>query len=129
MDSKGRGNTMNTASLAMVLLSGTCMALVAACGGGGVPTYSDILATYHSGVELCRTEAVIVEVNEDQILFDIPPGAFGMEILNFEPQYRCYGAKLIVGERPVTLGGETYEPGTKLTLDKNLEFVAVSSWD
>ncbi len=92
-------------------------------------TYSDVLATYPSGVELCRAEAVIVDVNEEQILFDIPPGAFGIEMLDFEPQYRCYGAKLTVGENTVTLDGETYGPGSKLTFDKNLEWVVVSSWD
>ena len=66
---------------------------------------------------------------EGKIIFHFPPGSSGIEIVNGEPQYRCYGAKLTVGDATVTLGGETYEPGTKLTFDKDLELIAVSSWD
>jgi hypothetical protein len=42
--------------------------------------------------------------------------------------FQCYGTKIIVMER-VTLDDKTYEPGVKLTVDENLEWVEVSSWD
>ena len=42
--------------------------------------------------------------------------------------FQCYGTKITVMER-VTLDDRTYERGTKLTVDENLEWVEVSSWD
>jgi len=45
-----------------------------------------------------------------------------------EFSFQCYGAKITVKER-VTLGGSTYEPGTKLTVDEDLQWIEVSSWN
>jgi hypothetical protein len=42
--------------------------------------------------------------------------------------YQCYGTKLTV-KVTVTMDGKTYQPGTKLTVDKNLDWIAVSSWN
>jgi hypothetical protein len=30
---------------------------------------------------------------------------------------------------PVEIEGKAFEPGTKLTVDKNLQWIEVSSWD
>lgn len=42
--------------------------------------------------------------------------------------FQCYGTKIIVNKR-VTLDGKTYEPGTKMTVDKDLQWIVISSWD
>jgi hypothetical protein len=42
--------------------------------------------------------------------------------------FQCYGTKITVRER-VTLEGKIYEPGTKLTVDEDLQWIEVSSWD
>jgi hypothetical protein len=44
-----------------------------------------------------------------------------------QTEYQCYGTKLTV-KKKVTLEGKTYKPGTKLTVDKKLKWVEVSSW-
>ena len=42
--------------------------------------------------------------------------------------WKGYGTKItVVGT--VTIDGVTYEPGTLLTVDKDLEWIEVSSWD
>ena len=45
-----------------------------------------------------------------------------------EFSFQCYGAKITVKE-DVTLGDVAYESGTKLTVDKDLQWVEVSSWN
>jgi hypothetical protein len=42
--------------------------------------------------------------------------------------WKGYGTKItVVG--PVTIDGVIYEPGTPLTVDKDLEWIEVLSWD
>jgi len=118
---------MNRASLAMALLSGACMALVAACGGGGVPTYSDILATYPPDADLCGSEGDLVETPDGGVTISPGPSAV-LSVVDGQFTIQCYGTKLTVKE-PVTLDGKTYEPGTKLTVDKDLQWTEVSSWN
>jgi hypothetical protein len=44
------------------------------------------------------------------------------------PQIQCYGTKITL-KVAVTLEGRNYPPGTKLTVDKDLHWVEVLSWD
>jgi hypothetical protein len=69
---------------------------------------------------------------------DIAQAANGELLLTFTsslvigetwPEAQCYGTKLTVGDQPVTLEGKTYQPGTKLTVDKDLHWIEVSSCD
>jgi hypothetical protein len=43
---------------------------------------------------------------------------------------KWYGVKITIQTpAPVTIDSITYQPGDKLTVDKNLNYVAVCSWD
>ena len=42
--------------------------------------------------------------------------------------WKWYGAKITLVE-PITVDGTNYEPGTLLTLDEDLKWIEVSSWD
>jgi hypothetical protein len=43
-------------------------------------------------------------------------------------KWKCHGVKITIKE-DVTIDGRSYEPGAKLTIDKDLNWVEVSSWD
>jgi len=120
------------------------MLLVAACAGSNkAPTYSQIVKTYPADAKLCGTVASIVEV--------LPSGAWklsGTASGSMEGEWitydditdekmsnkltnivtRCYGTK-ITANVSITIATQTYEPGTKLTVDKNKQWVVASSWD
>ena len=72
----------------------------------------------------CKTEATLESVT-----------ANGTWLLNGSTEFRdnkmlvrYYGTKITVGIR-VEIDGKTYEPGTKLTVEKDLNWIQVSSWD
>jgi peptidylprolyl isomerase len=93
--------------------------------GKPLPTYEEIVKTYPDGVPLCETEADIVGGNDQQLSLGdgyVPFNDDG------EQRYQCYGTKLTVRKK-VTLKGKTYQPGTKLTVDKDLYWIAVSGWE
>lgn len=109
-----------------VLICLLTSAILIACqpSQAGPPTYSEVLRTYPKGVELCKTVASLEAV-----------GQGGSWLLDGDVEYRaskalikCYGTKITL-KVPVTLEGKTYPPGTKLTVDKNLHWIEVSSWD
>ena len=89
-----------------------------------LPTYSEILKTYPKDAELCATDADLVGVEPDgrvrltgELSFTAARGI----------EYKCYGTKITVMVK-ATLDGTTYDLGTKLTVDKNLDWIEVSSW-
>jgi FKBP-type peptidyl-prolyl cis-trans isomerase len=89
-----------------------------------LPTYEEVVRTYPDGVPLCETDAEIVGGDDQQLVLGdgyIAINEYG------ERRYQCYGTKLVV-RKPVTLKGKTYRPGTKLTVDQNLYWIAVSGW-
>jgi hypothetical protein len=101
--------------------------LLTACGG--LPTYSKVVASYPDNAEMCGLEVDILEV--------MPSGAWRLEStagdltvkwIAQDDTPRCYGIK-ITAQVPVTIQEITYEEGTKLTVDKDLNYIAVSSWD
>ena len=89
-----------------------------------LPSYEEVVKTYPEGVPQCETEADIVG-GDDQLLSlsggYVAVNAYGQQ------QYQCYGTKLTVRKK-VVLKGKTYQPESKLTVDKDLYWVEVSGW-
>jgi FKBP-type peptidyl-prolyl cis-trans isomerase len=89
------------------------------------PTYEEVVKTYPEGVPLCETEADIVGGNDQQLSL---AGGYVSVNDDGEQRYQCYGTKLTVRKK-VTLKGKTYQPETKLTVDKDLYWIEVSGWE
>jgi hypothetical protein len=94
-----------------------------------VLAYSGVLATYPPGTDLCRAQGFLGGQDEGGIILGDKSGNGIYVAWGGSFSIQCYGTKLTVGDRPVTLDGQTYEPGTKLTVDGNLDWVEVSSWE
>lgn len=101
------------------------------------PKYSEIVKTYPTDTKLCITDATIEGVQADsKVVFNarkVQDGGFIFSnVKSIGPAddnaFKCYGTKITVGVR-ITLSGKIYEPETKLTVDKNKNWVMVSSWD
>jgi hypothetical protein len=88
-----------------------------------LPTYSEVLATYPPGADFCNTDAFIKGGDDNGLSLS---GTISMRNNRFV--YQCYGTKLTAGVE-VTLEGRTYLVGTKLTVDADLRWIAVSTWD
>jgi hypothetical protein len=88
-----------------------------------MPTYSQVLSTYPASADLCQTDADITGGGDDGLMLS---GTISMRNDGFV--YQCHGTKLTVTVA-ITLDGKTYEPGAKLTVDKDLNWIEVSSWD
>ena len=107
-----------------------------------LPTYSEILKTYPVGVEMTCTDAEVSELTVDgdwtftgglicpgKSQFTVQAGGkFTVSEQMMNASWKSYGVKLTI-KQAVTIDGVTYEPGTKLTVDKDLKWVVVSSWD
>ena len=102
-----------------------CLSVTPAALTPSPPTYSEVIKTCPSGTELCQVEVYIVDVKPEGYVFG---GGSHFTIHGGKDLLRCYGSKVTL-EVPVTLDGKTYETGTKLTVDKNLNWIEVSSWD
>jgi hypothetical protein len=105
-------------------------ALLITCGASKPHTYSETLKTYPKDAELCPTEASIEPDGEDlrisgNIQFREGDSLLASNLINV---IRCYGTRVTINGT-VTIEGETYESGTLLTVDTNLHWVEVSSWD
>jgi hypothetical protein len=105
------------------------MLLLPACNGGGTSsitssmlTYSQVLQTYPEGVQLCQTVASAKEENGQLVVEG------DIDVLQSKQRIRWYGAK-ITATTPVTVDGITFPEGALLTVDKDLNWVQVSSWD
>ena len=106
------------------------------------PTYSKVLSTYPENAELCCTDAEVSGVSSDgEWTFSggrlCPDGSdftvaegktLTLPLDSMFGRWKCYGAKITVRES-VTIDGRTYETGTKLTVDRDLQWIEVSSWD
>jgi hypothetical protein len=87
------------------------------------PTYSQIIKTYPDNTKLCITDIHVVrEINDSQIeLSGTAEIRGGSEII------QCYGAKVTL-DISTKWGEIIYPAGTMLTVDKNLDWIEVSSW-
>jgi len=90
-----------------------------------LPTYEEVVKTYPDGVPLCETEADIVGGNDQQLSLG---GGYIAVNDDGVQRYQCYGTKLTVRKK-VTLKGKTYQPETRLTVDKDLYWIEVSGWE
>lgn len=91
------------------------------------PTYHEIVGTYPAGVELCKTEASLDGIAGNGAWFlngDI-------QIKDNQMQVKCYGTKITVNVDggDVVIDGVMYAKGALLTVDKDLNWIEVSSWD
>jgi len=89
-----------------------------------LPSYEEVVKTYPEGVSRCETEADVVGGDDQQLSLAggyVAVNAYG------DAQYQCYGTKLTVRKK-VVLKGKTYQPNSKLTVDKDLYWVEVSGW-
>jgi hypothetical protein len=88
------------------------------------PTYSEVLKTYPEGVKLCKTEASVTSISGDLWRYE---GTI-VEVINGKMAFHCYGTKITL-EVPASINGITYQAGTKFTVDKDMNWIEVSSWD
>ncbi len=88
------------------------------------PKYSEVIKTYPKDFVSCKTVATLDAV--------MPNGTWLLngttEFRNNKMMVKCYGTKITIGIH-IEIDGKTYEPGTKLTVDKDINWVQVSSWD
>lgn len=93
------------------------------------PTYTDVLKTFPRDHKLCRTVVYLQEVGPSNILVLSvnPKGSDPFQRGPTDPTIRCVGTQITVS-KDVTLEGKRYDRGTRLTVDKNKNWVAVSSW-
>ena len=94
-----------------------------------LPSFSEVIAEHWPGEPLCETQAGI-SGGPEMFMF----GPFGEEAsqMSMRQGYAmgfCPGSRYIVTGELTVADGSDYPVGTLLTLDSNLNFVAVSSWD
>jgi hypothetical protein len=101
-----------------------------------------VLNTYPEDAELCCTDAKVSKVSSDgdwtfrggkictsrSEITVVEGDRATLPINSIFGNWMCHGIKITVTER-VTIDGKAYEPGTKLTVDKDLQWIEVSSWD
>jgi hypothetical protein len=87
----------------------------------GLPTYSEVVATYPAGVDKCDSVANLTAKG-----YEVTGG--GIQMRNSEIVMPCYGAKITVTQS-TSIKGKTYKVGTKLTVDAKMNLTPVSSWD
>ena len=90
-------------------------------------TYSQVLATYPPGVDLCFTDIDLYKNPAGGFRISAPFGRY-VEFRNGEYNIRCYGTKITVCDTLI-LEGRKFLPGSKLTLDKNANWIEISSWE
>jgi hypothetical protein len=97
-------------------------------------TYSEVLSTYPSDIELCTTE-VTLEDSEGAEDIKVTGGIqfeagdslmFSTE--NILEVIRCPGTKVTVNTE-ATLDDRVYSPGTLLTTDRHGNWIVVTSWE
>ena len=52
----------------------------------------------------------------------------GLTIVNSQVVVQCFGTRITL-DVPITVDGKVFPAGTRLTVDKNLNWIAVSSWE
>ena len=87
-------------------------------------TYSQVLASYPAEAKQCGTWIDVTGVS--------PSGGWQtmgiVDYRNFQPQLQCFGTRVTL-KISLAVGGVHYDAGTKLTVDKDLKWIAVESWD
>jgi hypothetical protein len=89
----------------------------------GLPTYSEVVATYPGGVDKCDSV-----LNLAGTRITVTAGSLHLRTGKWEKDIACYGTKITVTQS-ASVEGTTYKAGTKLTVDAKMNLVPVSSWD
>jgi len=100
----------------------------------GLPTYSEVVAAYPADANECMTNVQVygscTEACWADGLVDMRTAVIEGHKLVTSDELRCYGAKLeVTSGKTATLDGVVYPSGAKLTVDKDLSYVQVCSWD
>ena len=107
-----------------------------------LPAYSQVLKTYPQNAQLCCTNAEVLKVTADgkwtlaeggkicpgKSVIAVGSGGLTTGEIFFGGKWKSYGAKITIKEA-VVIDGKSYQPGTKLTVDKDVNWIEVSSWD
>lgn len=93
-----------------------------------LPSYSEVVATYPAGTELCTTHAGISGGGDGYSLGGYDGQGATIQIRNGETLAWCFGAKYVVTGPMVDEDGEPIPVGALLTLDTEFQFVQVSSF-
>jgi len=94
------------------------------------PTYTEVLKTFPRDQRSCRTVVYLHDVVSSNILV-LAVGMKGTDLFQRGPKdktIRCFGTQIVV-MKDVTLEGRRYRRGAQLTVDKNDNWIEVSSWE
>jgi hypothetical protein len=101
--------------------------------GTRLPSYSDVIATYPPGTDLCNTAAGIEETADGgSVTFGSFLGESAtISIRNGETQFWCLGGKYVVTGTfsELDADGEPIPEGAYLTFNADMEFVQISGFD
>jgi hypothetical protein len=94
------------------------------------PTYTEVLKTFPPTAKMCRTVVYLVDVGNSNImsLSVSPSGADPFQRGPKDPTIRCTGTQISV-LKDVRLEEKRYKRGARLTVDKNNNWIEVSSWN
>ena len=95
-----------------------------------MPSYTDVLKTFPPTAKMCRTIVYLVDVGNSNImsLSVSPKGTDAFQKGPKDPSIRCTGTQVSV-LKDVRLEEKRYKRGARLTVDKNNQWVEVSSWN
>jgi WD40 repeat protein len=89
-----------------------------------LPSYIEVVESYPADVDLCQAEVQI----DSALLDDQWLVSGSLVFVDNQFSLNCYGVKLTVNTA-LELDGQPYEAGDLLTVDQNLDWIQVSSWD
>ena len=121
--------TTTPSTTPMTTTTTTTTAPTTTAPGSDLPTYSEVVATYPAGTELCTTQAGISGGGAGYSLGGFDGQSANIQIRNGETLFWCLGARYVVTGAMVDEDGEPIEVGALLTLDADYRFVEVSSFD
>ena len=103
---------------------------MAASPAAPMPSYTDVLKTFPPTAKMCRTIVYLVDVGNSNImsLSVSPKGTDPFQKGPKDPTIRCTGTQVSV-LKDVRLEEKRYKRGARLTVDKNRNWVEVSSWN
>jgi hypothetical protein len=92
-------------------------------------TYTELLKTFPRTQKACGTVVYLQDVgNSNLMVLSVDPkGSDPFQRAPTDPTIKCVGTRVSV-TKDVTLLGKRYKRGARLTVDKNKNWVEVSSW-
>jgi hypothetical protein len=88
-----------------------------------------VLKTFRPGEPFCTTIVYLQDVlRNGTLLLSTTEKGDARQYGPKNPLIRCVGTRIIVAKK-VTLEGKTYRRGDLLTVDKDMNWILLSSWD